>query len=280
MIAITGNGHLGNYLKSKPLWPETTILLTARIGEIIAGDLEGVDVLINTAGKTDLAWCEANKAEAFDSNVTQVASLYRACLEAGARLIHLSSGCVWDGPYQADGQPFEPDSPTSPACFYAETKVACDQGLMSVSCGKDLAILRLRMPYSPVVSDRNLLSKLSKYQSLIDEQNSITSADTLARTIESLLGNDLSPLWHRISLVYDRGHTTPFLIGQMLHKAGLREYPKKLEKVSLDSWHKPKRVNTVMRDHLFEQTIDAPRVEVELERVTALYKENYEHRPA
>ena len=130
------------------------------------------------------------------------------------------------------------------------------------------------MPYSPVSSPRNILSKLVGYEKLIDDPNSITSADTLLATINHLIDDWKSPLWGRISLVYDKGITSPFKIGSILSKVGLRQRPKFFEKFDLDSWHKPKRVNTVLSDPIFEEVIKPPMVENELPRVVELYAQS------
>jgi hypothetical protein len=47
----------------------------------------------------------------------------------------------------------------------------------------------------------------------------------------------------------------------MLFEHGLRASPpKKLSKEDLDSWHKPKRVNTVLTDPLFEVLVHPEQV--------------------
>jgi len=266
---IIGAGHLGRYLSS--VIPEAR-LFEGRMSDFEPGQLGPRAIVINTAGKTDLAWCEQNWVDAFVTNAFAPSLLYAALRGVGRRLIHLSSGCVWDGPFRTDGEPFGPLDQPSPACRYSESKVLGDELISRL--GKDMrtwAILRLRMPYSSVGSPRNLFSKLLGYEQLIEDPNSVTSADTLARTIRHLIDEADSPLWGRISCVYDLGVTSPYLIGLGLAKAGLRAVPTALEKSNLDTWHKPKRVNTVLYDELFEATIGPPAVEDELRRVTALY---------
>jgi dTDP-4-dehydrorhamnose reductase len=232
------------------------------------------DVVINTAGKTDLPWCEENQEQAVLTNTVWPVQLYERCLRANARLIQISSGCVWKGPFRYDGKPFGPEDKTDPACFYALTKAACDAALMQMQTAhgvRDLAILRLRMPYSPIRSPRNLLAKLQNYPDLINEPNSITSADTLVKTIECLLEDAELSLWGRMSCIYDRGVITPYAIGEMLANAGLRDHPGRLSKTDLDAFHVPQRVDVVMQDPVFENAINPPSVLGELERVIDFY---------
>lgn len=269
---IVGTGHLGMYLSRQLDWP----LYPSRLEDLKTSDCKIADIVLNAAGKTDLLWCEQNQDQAKRDNVFGAISAAHAAFAAGSRFVQLSSGCVWDGPYRSDGKAFNPENIPTPACFYAETKVMADEQVRIAASGSGgtWASLRLRMPYSSVRSPRNLFTKLCSYPNLIDEPNSITSADTLLETIEHLAAHFESPLWNRISCVYDRGVTTPFAIGQMLNRAGLRDYPRSLAKQKLDEWHKPKRVNTVMYDRIFEQAVGPPQVQDELERVIAAYKEN------
>jgi len=145
---IIGAGHLGRYLSS--VMPEACPF-EGRMSDFEPGQLGPRAIVINAAGKTDLAWCEQNWVDAFVTNAFAPALLYEALRGAGQRLIHLSSGCVWDGPFRPDGEPFGPADPPSPACRYAESKVLGDELISRL--GKDMrtwAILRLRMPYSSV----------------------------------------------------------------------------------------------------------------------------------
>lgn len=269
-IFIVGRGHLGRYLEAtlRDRYGFAVTLLEERLEDIPASVLEDpAAAIINAAGKTDLAWCEAHPHETMEDNAYRPMALNT---QRSGRLIQLGSGCVWDGPYKPDGTPFGPGDPPTPACVYAQSKAFCDYRMFR-DRPRGLASLRLRMPYSPVRSDRNLLTKLSGYPSLLQDAQSITSADTLARTVHHLLVHDDCGLWGRASCVYDRGITSVYEIGVLLAEAGLRAMPTVLEKSDLDEWHKPKRVSTVMSDPEFEREVKPPEVRVELRRVIDLY---------
>lgn len=268
MIAVLGNGHLGNYIVNNV---GAARMFSQKIEQVKHSELEGYDVVVNTAAKTDLAWCEANQAETKCINVDAALELRHMAIKAGARFIQLSSGCIWSGPFNVGGSPFGPEDPPSPASYYAESKADCDREMKKEHMSRT-AILRLRMPYSSVHSHRNLLDKLSRYDALIHDPNTITSADTLVATVDRLVNEPACPLWGRVSLVYDWGVTSPYEIGMMLYHSGVRSSPPKtLEKLELDRWHRPRRVSTVMFDEMFESYINPPSVERELKRVIALY---------
>jgi dTDP-4-dehydrorhamnose reductase len=274
-VLLIGKGHLGTFLKR--LWNLPGELhWTGEMAELNEKALIHLrpEVVVNTAGKTDLAWCEANANECFRCNVAAPLGVYRAIQNAfgtSVPYIHLSSGCVWDGPYRADGKPFQPNDPPTPACFYAWTKASCD-ALMLAEAHSPLLLLRPRQVYSPLKSPRNTLSKLNTYPKLLDTPNSMTSADTIAKTIAAVLSSSVRECWNRILNVYDRGNSSPFEVGSFLAAAGCRQPPEMLSKSALDSWHKPKRVDAVIEDLFFEKLVKPPVVQEELKRNIALFK--------
>lgn len=273
-ILLIGKGHLGGFLKAH--WKLSDAMhWTREMAELDEATLRKLepDAVVNTAGKTDLRWCEDNAAECFRCNAGAPLYVYRAVKNAFKNrvpYIHLSSGCVWDGPYRADGKAFQPFDPPTPACFYAWTKAACDAMLRAES-SSPLLILRPRQVYSPLASPRNTLTKLASYPKLLDTPNSMTSAETIAKTIDIALEK---PCWGRILNVYERGFSSPFEVGTFLAEAGVRKPPEKLTKSELDTWHKPKRVDAVIEDKFFEDLVQPPTVQDELKRNIAQYAKN------
>lgn len=276
-IFLVGRGHLGSYfaqkwnIKEGYWWKQDLEALTPEVLQKVSPS-----AVVNCAGKTDLPWCENNPLEAFRCNVSAPVSCMRAvkaAYDGRVPFIHLSSGCVWEGPFRPDGEPFSPQDPPTPACFYAWTKVCADAVLLREATSP-LLVVRPRQIYSPVRSPRNTLTKLIGYPKLLDTPNSMTSADTVARTIEAVLASERVDVWNRILLCYERGISSPFRVGLLLAKAGLRNQPELLTKTDLDSWHKPKRVDTVLRDECFEELVEPPEVMDELWRNIVLYKNN------
>ncbi len=268
-LLLIGCGQIGSALARDltefevHVWPHDIDDLTLDALREIAPD-----AIVNAAGKTDLAWCEANAREAVRSNLEAPVRLYERILNADrpTRFIHFSSGCVWDGPYTKDGQPFTPDIPPTPSSLYSWTKAAADAMLFGID-PKHIAILRPRQVYSENQHPRNSLVKLQKYPKLIDTPNSLSSIAVIEKTVRYVLGSehDWSGIWN----VYDRDITTPFKIGEMLAAEGLREKPQRISKAELDAFHKPKRVDTVLFDERFEQTIQPEDVHAQLTRAIA-----------
>lgn len=267
-ILLVGKGHMGQFLRDEFKVPPE-LFWTDDLEKLTTAKLEEIkpDAVINTAAKTDLPWVESNKDEAFRCNVIAPLNLYRAIKRMnGARipLIHFSSGCIWDGPYDVDGKPFKPDSPPTPACWYSWTKAMCDSMMLQEAMGP-LQILRPRQVYSSSSSPRNTLVKLNGYQKLLDMPNSMTSLATIAKTIRAILDTQVK-FFVRVMNVYDVGYSTPYQVGMKLAAAGCRHAPKRVEKAELDGWHKPKRVDAVIEDKFFEGLVLPPPVDAELDR--------------
>ena len=265
---VVGRGQVGKHLANfindhfPTLWwcDDIETLDAQRLSHL------GPLAVVNAAGKTDLQWCEENAREAFRCNVSAPLGLLRACQFNHVPLIHLSSGCIWDGPY-IRGLGFKPEDRPTPASYYAWTKAACDS-MMMAEARVGLNILRPRQVFSGVWTPRNLLVKLLNYEKLLATPNSMTSLKTIADTVLILLRN---PGWTRTWNVYDRGIITPLRVGEMLAEAGLRDVPEEISKDELNSWHKPRRVDTVLHDRWFEHVVNPPSVEDTLkEAINAL----------
>jgi nucleoside-diphosphate-sugar epimerase len=276
-LLLIGRGQIGQALANDltefevHTWTHDLDDLSTEAIEVIAPD-----AIINAAGKTDLAWCEANVREAIRSNLEAPVRLYQRILNSNdalsrsVRFIHFSSGCIWDGPYDDRGNPFTPKSPPTPACLYSWTKAAADAMLLQINASQ-VAILRPRQIYSGSAVPRNTLVKLLRYPKLVDTPNSMSSLNVIEKTLRYTLeaGYNWSGIWN----VYDLGIVTPFQIGEMLASEGLREMPLKITKEELDRFHTPKRVDTVLYDARFEEVIRPLPLSIELQNAIVGLKE-------
>lgn len=272
-VVIIGKGQIGSALFDA-LGSHDVTQWAYDIADLSAESLARLspDAIINAAGRTDLKWCEENALEAFRSNVEAPVALYQRILDTGrpVRFVHLSSGCIWDGPYDEHGKPFTPSHPAKPAAYYSWTKAACD-ALLQANDASNVAILRPRQVFSHNPSPRSTITKLCRYDALIDTPNSVSSIEIIIKTVKYVLGGaDWSGIWN----IYDKGITTPYKIGKMLAAAGLRKEPALLTKSELDGFHKPKRVDTVLFDERFERLIKPDDVESVLHRMIDAYATN------
>lgn len=138
--------------------------------------------LINAAGytgKPNVDACELHKAECLFGNGVLPGRIAQACTDAGVPWGHVSSGCIYTGS-RADGTGFsETDTPnftfrTDNCSFYSGTKALGEE----VLAGRpDVYIWRLRIPFNEVDNPRNYLSKLIRYDTLLEAANSISQLE-------------------------------------------------------------------------------------------------------
>lgn len=155
------------------------------------------DVVINAAGKTgrpNIDWCESNKLETMYSNVMGPRNLFRVCKTKNIFLVHISSGCVFQG-FGPDGRGFEEKDEAKPPSWYSLTKYRAD---MYLKKGRVL-IPRLRMPIDSRPHPRNLIDKLVKYPQIIDDQNSVTVISDFCSAVGKLVKKERTGIYHVVN---------------------------------------------------------------------------------
>ncbi len=191
---IFGNGFLGNriynYLRDNR---EDAILSNERIGHIATSKEIKLliakyqpETIINAIGKTgrpNVDWCESNKESTFFCNVTIPTFMAEACNNTDIRIVHLGSGCIYEGNNEGKGYS-EDDEPNFRGSFYSRTKIFSEKILKEYN---NILQLRIRMPMDNRPGDRNLIDKLLKYNKVIDEQNSITYIPDLLKIMTELM---------------------------------------------------------------------------------------------
>ena len=135
--------------------------------------------LINAAGytgKPNVDACELHKAECLFGNAVVPGRIAEACAAAGVPWGHVSSGCIYSGA-RPDGTGFtEEDTPnftfrTNHCSFYSGTKALGEEVLAGQA---NVYLWRLRIPFDHVENPRNYLTKLMRYQRLLEAANSIS----------------------------------------------------------------------------------------------------------
>jgi dTDP-4-dehydrorhamnose reductase len=137
------------------------------------------DFLINAAGytgKPNVDACESDKTNCLFGNAILPGRIAEACEATNTPWGHVSSGCIYTGA-RADGTEFtEADAPNftfrqNNCSFYSGTKALGEEILANA---KDCYIWRLRIPFDHNESPRNYLTKLMRYQRLLEAENSIS----------------------------------------------------------------------------------------------------------
>lgn len=183
------------------------------------------DILINCLGRTgrpNVDWCEDNKQETAEANVSIPIMLAEICGKLGIRMIHFGSGCIYFGesPHKMtmseladDSAPYDVDTGwtendfANPKSYYSKTKYACD---LAIGSQPHVTVLRLRMPISNKDTSRNLINKLRGYERIIDIPNSVTFMDDLTRCVDWAVNNS------RVNGVYHVVNPQPLSAAQIM----------------------------------------------------------------
>ncbi len=140
------------------------------------------EFLINAAGytgKPNVDACELHKAECLFGNAVLPGRIAEACSAAGVPWGHVSSGCIFTGA-RPDGSGFtEADAPNftfrqNNCSFYSGTKAVGEEVLAGES---NLFVWRLRIPFNEIDNPRNYLTKLLRYNTLLEATNSISQLE-------------------------------------------------------------------------------------------------------
>jgi len=138
------------------------------------------DIVINSAGytgKPNVDACEADKANCLAGNAVLPGVIAAVCSALQLPWGHVSSGCIFTGTRE-DGNGFTEEDPPNfsfrqdNCSFYSGTKALGEELLGNDHNGY---IWRLRIPFSNVDSPRNYLTKLIRYDTLLEAENSLSN---------------------------------------------------------------------------------------------------------
>ena len=167
------------------------------------------DTIINCAAKTNLENCQEDKISAFSSNTSGVLNLISECKNNNIKLVHISSGCLFDGNEIVST---ELSAPT-PAVWYTWTKTWADQIIQNFGYDNFL-ILRPRQLISKTPHPTNMLTKFSQMNRIpaIKEDNSLTCIEDFKEMIDHLLLHDQRGVFN----CCNTGTVTPYEIAMKI----------------------------------------------------------------
>jgi len=134
--------------------------------------------ILNCAGVTgrpNVDWCEDHKQETIRANVIGTLNLIDVAFLHGIHVTNFATGCIFeyndDHPLGSGKGFFEEDVPNFDKSFYSMTK-----GLVEKLSREypNVLVLRVRMPISDDLEPRNFITKISKYERVVNIPNSMT----------------------------------------------------------------------------------------------------------
>jgi dTDP-4-dehydrorhamnose reductase len=177
--------HINYYLKSKKDLDYTNNLELRKF--ILNNDISYVVNCSGFTGRPNVDEGEIKKKECWYLNVILPLKISKICKDIGINYIHISSGCIYSG-YEKEFT--EHDEPNfglyDHSSFYSKSKHAFEI-LNDYGC-----TIRVRMPFSDDLNERSYITKILKYDNLVNFKNSKTYIPDLCNFIEYIITKNIS----------------------------------------------------------------------------------------
>nr|GMD08536.1 trifunctional UDP-glucose 4,6-dehydratase/UDP-4-keto-6-deoxy-D-glucose 3,5-epimerase/UDP-4-keto-L-rhamnose-reductase RHM1-like [Ipomoea batatas] len=149
-------------------------------------------------GRPNVDWCESHKAETIRTNVVGTLTLADVCREQGLLMMNFATGCIFEYDEkhpQGSGIGFkEEDKPNFIGSFYSNTKAMVEELLREYD---NVCTLRVRMPISSdLTNPRNFITKISRYNKVVNIPNSMTVLDELLPISIEMAKRNCRGIWN------------------------------------------------------------------------------------
>lgn len=155
---------------------------------------------LNCAGQTgrpNVDWCEDNKQATIRSNVIGTLNLADVCWLKGVHLTNFATGCIFkydDAHPMRSGKCFTEESEANfDESFYSKTKAQVEKIIANYD---NVLNLRLRMPVSDDLNPRNFVTKITKYERVVDIPNSNTLLHDLLPASIAMFENHVTGIYN------------------------------------------------------------------------------------
>ncbi|KAK4241164.1 hypothetical protein C8A03DRAFT_41350 [Achaetomium macrosporum] len=171
-------GHLKTLLEKQGKDVHTTTVRMedreAVLGELIRIQPTHVLNAAGCTGRPNVDWCEDHKEATIRSNVIGTLNLADCCFLRRIHCTVFATGCIYqyDEAHPLGGPGFlESDPANFAGSFYSVTKAHVEEIIKHYN---NCLILRLRMPVSDDLHPRSFVTKITKYEHVVDIPNSHT----------------------------------------------------------------------------------------------------------
>ncbi|KAK9150775.1 hypothetical protein Syun_009084 [Stephania yunnanensis] len=168
------------------------------LADIVAVKPTHVFNAAGVTGRPNVDWCETHKTETIGTNVAGTLLLADVCREHGLLMMNFATGCIFE--YDAthpegSGIGFkEEDKPNFTGSFYSKTKAMVEDLLKEYD---NVCTLRVRMPISSDLNNpRNFITKISRYNKVVNIPNSMTILDELLPISVEMAKRSLRGIWN------------------------------------------------------------------------------------
>jgi dTDP-4-dehydrorhamnose reductase len=147
-------------------------------------------------GRPNVDQLETKKEETLRVNVIGTSIIADLCSKKGIHVTYLGTGCLYgySDEHPIGGSGFkEGETPNFSGSFYSHSKILTENILKELS---NVLILRIRMPISDDLHPRNFITKISKYEKVVDVPNSMTVLTDLLPIIPDMMAKQLVGIYN------------------------------------------------------------------------------------
>jgi len=189
-ILILGKGFIGERLQKA---------FNCRIDETFISSFSGAQnlikkykprVIINcigVTGRNNVDDCELDIDGVLLANSFIPVILAEVALRNNIKLVHISSGCIFNYDYKKDRPVKEDSQDYFFKLFYSRSKIYAERALEALARDYNILIARIRIPLLNASHPKNVLDKLIKYKKVIDIPNSVTYIPDFIRAVRHLI---------------------------------------------------------------------------------------------
>lgn len=155
--------------------------------EIMAAKPQFIVNAAGVTGRPNVDWCENNQIATIRANIIGTLNLADIASSHNIHLTNLGTGCIYeyDQTHPLHGKGFtEEDEPNFSGSFYSKTKTYLDKMLQSYP---NVLNLRLRMPISDDLHERNFITKITRYKKVVNVPNSMSILHDLLPLIPEMM---------------------------------------------------------------------------------------------
>ncbi|MDD4941475.1 MAG: sugar nucleotide-binding protein [Candidatus Omnitrophica bacterium] len=167
-------------------------IMSVQDGQAIADEYKP-DIIINCVGHTgehNVDDCEKDKEKTLVANTFVPVILAETALRNNIKLVHISSGCIYNFDYSKQKPITEDEIPDFFGLYYSRTKIYAERALEVIAKKYRILITRIRIPLDIKPHPKNVLTKLIQYRNIIDVPNSVTYVPDFLGALRHLIKID------------------------------------------------------------------------------------------
>lgn len=154
---------------------------------------------IGSTGRSNVDDCELDINGVLLANSFIPVILAEAALRNNIKLVHISSGCIFNYDYKKGKAVKEESQDYFFKLFYSRSKIYAERALSALARDYNILIARIRIPLVNASHPKNILDKLIKYKKVIDIPNSVTYIPDFIRAIRHLIKVDARGIYNVVN---------------------------------------------------------------------------------